>query len=341
MDGSTRAGDFAATGLQRLLQEWQAQEPPARLGEGPEPLHKLRVTARRMDTVLSLFRDFLPAGVVKNRPRLKTLLDAVGDVRDVDIRIEAVNAFCGKLAASERPALGPLLAHLKSERVQARTRMLRALDAKPTREWLDTLADQLARVMLPVKSASSRNAAALAVVPDLIHKRYRKLRKCARRLTRESSMQEFHKVRVRAKKLRYALDVIAPTYAKPTDEMLAALHKLQNKLGTQHDADVVAKYLTQLAMQPPADFSAATLFMMGRMAELHTREAARLSGKIERPWRKVCGTRWKVLRARMEEFRDDLPASGDLAAHTGHRAAGNGKLAGLYGGASSSNASRP
>src|SRR6185312_12747480 len=75
MAPSTRAGAFAAAALQRLLQDWQAHEPAARLGEGPEPLHKLRVTARRMDTVLTLFRACLPAGLRRSRPTLKRLRD--------------------------------------------------------------------------------------------------------------------------------------------------------------------------------------------------------------------------------------------------------------------------
>ena len=331
MNGSTRASDFAATALQRLLQEWQANEPVARLGEGPEPLHKLRVTARRIDTVLSLFRGFLPAGVVRSRPKLRALLDAVGEVRDVDIRLDAVSTFRGNLTESERPALDPLLRHLESERAQARSRMLRALDAKSTREWLDTLPNQLARTAPPTQSASSRNAAALTVLPGLIRKRYRKLRKCARRLTPESSLTEFHQVRVRTKKLRYALEVVAPTYARPTDKMLSALHKLQGRLGTQHDADVISRYLTQLAAQAPANFTPATLFLMGRMAERYARQAIRMGRKIEKPWGKVRGRRWKALRSRMKELRGDAPENNIEHGRAQHGASGNGKFAGANG----------
>jgi CHAD domain-containing protein len=309
MDAWTRASDFAAGALLRLHQEWQANEPPARLGESPEPLHRLRVTARRMQTILSLFHAHLPSGVRNSRPTIKGLLDALGLVRDADIRVEAVNSFRSRLPEGERGGLDPLLRYLQLERARARSTMLRALDAKRAREWLDTLPDQLARTPPSTSSASSRNTAALAVVPDLIRNRYRKLRKSARRLTGRSSMAEFHEVRVRAKKLRYALEVVAPTYAKPANRMLAALHKLQSRLGTQHDADVVGHYLTQLAAHAPADFPAATLFMMGRMAEQRGREAVRLGKKVARPWRRVRGKRWQALRSGMEKRREEVPAA--------------------------------
>jgi len=331
MDASTRASDFAATALRRLHEEWQANEPPARLGEGPEALHRLRVTARRMQTILSLFHTYLPAGVRNSRQTLKGFLDALGLVRDADIRLEAASSFRGSLPEGERDRLDPLLQYLQSERVRARSTMLRALDAKRARDWLDTLPDQLAKTPPATSSASSRNAAALAVVPDLIHQRFRKLRKSARRLTAQSSMAEFHEVRVRAKKLRYALEVIAPTYAKPANRMLAALHKLQSRLGTQHDADVIAHYLTQLAGHPPANFAAATLFVMGRMAEQRAREAVRMGKKVEGPWRRVRGRRWKRLRSRMERRRDDVPASSGRDDAVSYGARSNGRLGGASG----------
>ncbi|MFZ0501782.1 MAG: CHAD domain-containing protein [Steroidobacteraceae bacterium] len=326
MDTSTRATDFAATALRRLHQEWQANEPSARLGEGPEPLHRLRVTARRMDTILSLFRAHLPAGVRNSRQILKDLLEALGLVRDADIRLEAASSFRSSLPEGERGRFDAVLQYLRSERVRARSIMLRALDAKRARDWLDTLPDQLAKTPPATSSASSRNAAALTVVPDLIRKRYRKLRKFARRLTAESSMTEFHEVRVRAKKLRYALEVIAPTYAKPASRMLAALHKLQSRLGMQHDAEVIARYLTQLAGRPPADFPAATLFMMGRMAEQRSREATRMGRRVAGPWRRVRGKRWEALRSRMEKRRDEVAPSTGKGNVVNYGTHGNGRL---------------
>ena len=147
------------------------------------------------------------------------------------------------------------------------------------------------------------------MVPALIRKRYRKLRKCASRLTPDSSMGEFHEVRIRTKKLRYALELVARTYSKPASRMLAALQDFQSRLGTQHDADVTARYLAHLATEPPANFTAATLFMMGRMAERHAREACRIGGKVQKPWRRVRGRRWKALRARMQRLYDASASS--------------------------------
>jgi CHAD domain-containing protein len=303
----TTTTDFAAAALRRLLEEWQAQEPPARLGEDPEALHALRVAGRRMDSVLSLFCDHLPAALVKSRPKLKSLLDCMGAVRDADIRLEALRAFGHSLGEEDRGALAPLLRHLEAERGEAQSRMLRALDAKPTRHWLERLPARLARPAPAAISPFPRSPQALRAVPDLIRYRYRKLRKCARRLSSESSMSEYHNVRVRTKKLRYALEAIAPTYAQPANEMLAALLELQGRLGTQHDCEVIGEYLTRLATHPPATISSRALFLMGRLTERQARKAKRLGRKIEKSWRKLAGRRWKALRRRMAELRDEVP----------------------------------
>jgi CHAD domain-containing protein len=257
------------------------------------------------------------------------LLDALGAVRDADIRLETVTAFRRRLPQDDGAALDPLLRHLEAEREAARAAMLRVLDTKRTRDWLERLPIRLGltRSMPKPASASPRNAAALRVVPDLIRRRYRKLRKCVRRLTRESPMSQYHNARVHTKKLRYALEMVAPTYAEPAEEMLATLLELQGRLGTQHDSDEIARYLTQLAVHPPVEFDSRTLFLMGRLAELHARKAARLGGKIEKPWRRLRGKLWKALRARMKELHDEMPRSKSKSNGIDHVAGGDVRAA--------------
>jgi hypothetical protein len=102
---------------------------------------------------------------------------------------------------------------------------------------------------------------------------------------------------------------------------------------------VIAGYLTQLATRAPGNFTAATLFLMGKMAERHVREAARMSGKIEKPWRKVRGRRWKAVRSRMQDLRAEVTESNGSDSRAEQRSAGNGTLGGANGGSASRPAS--
>src|SRR6516162_9764535 len=64
-DLTTSARAMAVGELRRLLTAWRRHEPGARLGEDPEELHQLRVTARRIDATLALFKRQLPAALVR------------------------------------------------------------------------------------------------------------------------------------------------------------------------------------------------------------------------------------------------------------------------------------
>ena len=141
---------------------------------------------------------------------------------------------------------------------------------------------------------------ALHVAPEMIRRRYRKVRKSADLLTSESSMEAYHEVRGRVKKLRYALEAVAVIYGKPADEMLRALRRWQEKLGVQQDAAVASRRLKALASAPPKGIPPETLFLMGRLAEHYASAAVRARKLYAKGYRKVRG-RWKRLRMKFEE----------------------------------------
>ncbi len=105
---------------------------------------------------------------------------------------------------------------------------------------------------------------AAAAAPAMIRARYRKVRKQADLLTPESSVEAYHEVRGRAKKLRYALEAVAVIYGKPADEMIRALRRWQEKLGVQQDAAVAMRRLESLAGAPPKGTRPRRCFLMGR-----------------------------------------------------------------------------
>lgn len=300
VDASMRMEDVALANLRRNLSTWLAHEPGARLGDDPEQLHDLRVTTRRIDATLKMLRQYLPAPLVRTRATLRKLLEIFGTVRDLDVQLGQFEAFAIELPASERAAFEPLGRHLHSERDQARTQMLHALNSPETIRCIDTLRRTLAD---PATSLNHGNdAAAVAIAPQLIRQRYRKVRNAAKRLTAHSSLDEYHSVRRRGKKLRYAIESVAAIYGKPADEALRALRRLQDEFGAQQDAHVAQNRLLVLANDPPEAFTPQTVFIMGRLAERHRKSAARARKRAGKALGKVSGRRWKRLRARLDEL---------------------------------------
>jgi len=303
-EGTVAVGEAARAEVRHLLAAWRAHESGARLGVDPEELHQLRVTARRLDATLGLFKEHLAAPLVRARKTAKSLLRTLGATRDLDVQLAGLAAYCLELPEEERLALEPLSEHLRHERARARARMVRALDSETTRRWLQTLAT--ASEAAPAEADASLVTVA-AVMPRRVRRRFRRLRKAVKRLRPSSSMEDYHKVRRRAKQLRYALESGMFDCGKPAEELLKALRRLQDKLGAQQDAYMARSHLTALAADEACALPPATLFLMGKLAEHHARVSEEARATVSRCWRKVRGRRWKALRARFKEFEQPGP----------------------------------
>jgi len=311
VDSSMAIVDVALANLRRYLSAWHLHEPGARLGDNPEELHDLRIAGRRLDAILRQFRSSLPASFLRIRPTLKKILRALGDARDLDVALGELEMFGRELPESDRDSIEPLKQYLVSERVRARARMLSVLDSVSVQENLQKLTALLAAPS--VASQQSSPELALNVAPELIRRRYRKVRKSANLLTSDSSMEAYHAVRGLVKKFRYTLEAVAAIYGKPADEMLRTLRRWQEKLGVQQDAAVAIRRLKALASAPPKGIPPETLFLMGRLAEHYASAAVRARKLYTKGYRKVRG-RWKRLRMKFEDSAiNDAPKLPDFA----------------------------
>jgi CHAD domain-containing protein len=305
LGADTSAHELALTELRRLLGAWRRHEPLARLGQEPEELHQLRVTVRRIDATLALFKHQLPEALVRARKTAKGVLRALGAARDVDVQLAQLARYCADLPEDECAAAEPLRQQLEALGVRAHTRMVRLLDSAPTRRWLEdlTAGTEAAAVNAPATHS------ALAVMPERVRQRFRKLRKTVRRLPANASMEEFHDVRRRAKQLRYAIESGAGMFGKPAEDLLKALRRMQERLGVHQDAYMAKSRLATLAADTANALPPATLFLMGRLAEHQSELISQADKTLSRSWRRVRGKRWKTLRARLGELSDRAAAT--------------------------------
>jgi CHAD domain-containing protein len=308
-DGGASALEVALGELRRLLGMWRLHEPGARRGDDPEELHQLRVTARRIDATIGLFKRQLPASLLRTRRTTKAVLRSLGAARDLDVQLGELARYCARLSEKERAAAEPLRARLQSEQGRARAHLIRSLDSERTRHWLETLT--LACATSNVGEGGGEPAT--RVMPQRVRRRFRKLRKSVGKVRAKSPMEAYHQVRRRAKQLRYATECGATMFGKPAEELLKALRRLQDRLGAQQDAHMAQHHLALLAADPGSGLPAATLFLMGRLAEHHACRTAEVHRTLTRSWRKVRGRRWRALRGRLAELADGAAtANGDF-----------------------------
>ncbi len=281
-DATSSLGEVARAALRRQLAASLANEPGTRLGEDIEALHRMRVASRRTRAVIRVFAEALPRELPALREEWRWIGDALGEVRDLDVQIEALD--------EDTPDLAPLREQLEAARAEARTELLAALNS-PRYEALIVAMTEALRD----DSESGEEAARPAIVaaPELLRDARRRLRRLARRLDAGAPATEYHRARIRAKRVRYATECVADLYGPPAQELIEALKELQDVLGRSQDALVAIERLSGIA-GAGRDTPPATLFAMGRLAE---REAGVLAGRDE-----AFRTAWRRFRKRWKRF---------------------------------------
>jgi CHAD domain-containing protein len=111
-----------------------------------ERVHDMRVATRRLRAALEIFAVCFPK---KEHRRLlkevKALADALGERRDPDVAIDALDAAARSLTAAERPGLGQLQRELWEEQERANEALARKLaevEASDLRGRLLALVDE-------------------------------------------------------------------------------------------------------------------------------------------------------------------------------------------------------
>lgn len=278
-----------------------ANEPGTRLGEDIEALHDMRVAARRLRAAMSAFRPFLGPRVERFREQLGWVAAALGEVRDLDVQLERMAEWRAEAAPGQELALDAVGALLNARRQVARTRMLAALNSRRYDILVERFASLLRRGS--PRSWTIGREPILQVAPDLLEKRYRRLRRLGDAITPASPPEAYHMLRIEAKKVRYALEFVGPIYGKPATDFAGRLTALQDLLGLHQDADVAVEMLRDMALVSGRKLGPETLLVMGGISERYRRHAGELRLGFPALYRKISGAEWKTLRKTVEGRR--------------------------------------
>jgi CHAD domain-containing protein len=94
-----------------------------------ERVHDMRVASRRLRAVLEIFEPCFPKGDFKTALRdVKAIADALGERRDPDVHIEAMEAFEAGVQATNRPGIEALVARLRELQARGNDTLAAALD---------------------------------------------------------------------------------------------------------------------------------------------------------------------------------------------------------------------
>jgi inorganic triphosphatase YgiF len=219
---------------------------PAMLGGDAEGLHQMRVALRRLRAAISLFADILlDPQTEAMKAEFKWISGELGPARELDVFIKLVV----KPVADDKPngpGVAVLAKDLQQRRDEAFSRAQAAVESMRFRGlMLDTAAwieagdwtrnvDDLARTL--------RERPIVAAAADELRQRWKKLLKRGAQLD-DLDPQRRHKMRIQAKKLRYAAEFFAGAFPgkkamRRRKGFVAGLESLQDALGDLNDIAV-------------------------------------------------------------------------------------------------------
>jgi triphosphatase len=292
-------GELAYRVLRKEASAMLARVPGTRLGEDIESLHQMRVATRRMRAGMDMFASVLPVRAGRLRAELGWLAALLGEVRDLDIQLGRFDDWTEEMPGDHREALDELADLLAGHRVQARRALLEALDSRRYERLVSGLVAML--VQGPSSRSTAGRAPAVTTMPELIEERHRAARKAARRAKRTGAATDYHRLRIRCKRLRYALEFASGLYDGELKGFVRQMTRLQDALGSMQDAAVASSRLQVIALtEEGSSLSRAAIFAMGGVARQYRSEAEHLLGDMPELVQLLQGKEWKRARSLME-----------------------------------------
>ena len=272
--------DVLRYAVARSLAQIIRHDPGVRLGGDPENVHQLRVGARRLRSDLRSFAPLLEHDrVALMRAELGWLGTVVGAVRDHDVLAARLAAHIATLPEADADGGAQLQRRLDDEADEARSIMLEALRGARYLELLEALVDMASA--LPLREVPGlAGQSNLQVASKIASRPWRRLASAVEALGPDPSDAELHKVRILAKRCRYAAEAVAPIVGPVASRFAEAVEEVQTVLGDHHDSVVAESWLRHAAAAVPFCGLAA-----GQLVALERSLRPELRAQWRKSWR--------------------------------------------------------
>lgn len=282
------AGDVVWRHLAAQVAALQELDPLVRADEA-DAVHRMRVAARRLRSVLKTYRRVLDRSATDPlRAELDVLGDVLGPARDAEVQAARVAA----LVAEQDAALvvGPVQRRLR-DRAREEHRAAQAAVAAHlgSERYLRLLDDLDALLASPPWRPQARRKAA-KVLPRAVAKVWRD---AVGRVDRVDHAADdgaardaaLHEARKGVRHVRYAAELAAPALGKPVARFAARVEDVQDALGEHQDSVVARRTLREIGIE--AHLAGENAFTWGLLHGLERQRAAAARATFGRTWRRA------------------------------------------------------
>jgi CHAD domain-containing protein len=255
--------------LRRQLAEIERTDPILRGVSDDEAVHDFRVAVRRSRAILRVTRELFDEEWLSSlRAELKWLGGELAPLRDLDVLIAHLRDD------GDRDFI-PITKALTAERRSARARVTQALASERYLVLLDELA--VAVNHPPVRSVD-------VSLQKLAAGEFVRLRRRVAALGRQPTDRALHRVRIAAKRARYAAELAEPLTGKRARKFVKAAKGFQDVAGAHQDAVFAAERIRAVRA---ASANADVAFASGRLVERQEIRRAAARASLPKAWRRL------------------------------------------------------
>lgn len=265
-----------AYSLTRQLRALLAHDPGTRWGRDPEHLHQMRVATRRLRAIFRAAGPLLASGWAEPlRQDLGWLGGLLGSVRDLDVQISSFRHEATALDAHDRRPLIRFVKTLQSERKRKHDELMAGLRSEQYLEFVERLIQAAGAPSVVDTDLTLRDIAA---------REFKNLRKAVHRLEAIPADAELHRVRIKAKRARYAAELAESEVGKCARKFIRSTKVLQDVLGKHQDAVVGEQRVRALFAEAKGQRAA---FTAGRLVERQRQRRDQARAVFRSIWKKV------------------------------------------------------
>jgi CHAD domain-containing protein len=244
----------------------------------PEDVHQTRIATRRLRVALELFGALLPPDRTERlRRELRWFAHALGAVRDLDVHADALREHVKTAGGDAAREIGGFELALRRDRTAAHEALRALLASDRYAALMASLVELLDGAPSP---AALRRWGSFTIGAGARHylKRFRKrVLRPGRKVAPDTSADDLHRLRIRAKRLRYVFEFFSEPYPELGSAARAA-KALQDVLGEHQDARTargrVLAYQRALRKRQGSDAAApAAVGAWGRAQNHRARQA--------------------------------------------------------------------
>jgi putative phosphoesterase len=235
---------FGCEKLSELLRTFESPLQGVLENQDIEYVHKMRVASRRMRAAMPLFQSCCPRKKFKKWLReIRNVTRLLGEARDFDVEIAFIKTYMKRInSPSEISGIETLLKNHQDRRVALQATVANGLIELQSSGILDDMSKFLEQTAENLAYAPT-DSSVLEKAYWQISPRIDEFLASEKYVHEENAILKHHKMRIKAKWLRYTMEVFSSLYDNALSEEIDAIKNFQDVLGEMHDCDVWIDYL--------------------------------------------------------------------------------------------------